>query len=194
MARENPTAERIGDLAEKYSVDPTSKTLRGEVPPIQRYGGQPAIEREAFALKPGELSGVVQVADRFMVLFCEGFTDPAPVKPAEVRDELHADIFEKKQRIEMARYFSHLREAAAIDNFLAGTSQSPAQSSGPRASPPSESGLSRAEAEELAAPRAGSRKAAASSPAAEPGTTGVVRASHESPVPTGPAKGSPLPR
>jgi parvulin-like peptidyl-prolyl isomerase len=194
MARENPTAEHVGDLAEKYSVDPTSKTLRGEVPPIQRYGGQPAIEREAFALRPGELSGVVQVADRFMVLFCEGFTDPAPVKPAEVRDELHADIFEKKQRIEMARYFSHLREAAAIDNFLAGTSQSPAQTAGPRMAPPTESGLSRAEAEELAAPRAGSRRAAGQSPAAQPGASGVVRASHEVPAPPAPAKSVPTPR
>mgnify|MGYP003340091008 CR=1 FL=1 len=45
MARENPSAERLGDLAEKYSVDPTTRALRGEVPPIQRFGGQPAIER-----------------------------------------------------------------------------------------------------------------------------------------------------
>ena len=191
LARENPTADRIGELAEKYSVDPTSKALRGEVPPIQRHGGQPAIEREAFALKPGELSGVVQVADRFLVLFCEGYTDPVGVKPAEVRDELHADIFEKKQRIEMARYFTHLREAAAIDNFVAGTSQSPVQSAAMRAGPPSAgagdspphpgsppagSMLSRTEAEALAAPRAGSRKAA--------GVTadGVVPASLDEPV------------
>ena len=55
LARENPIAETIGDLAERYSVDPTSRTLRGEVPPIQRYGGQPALERQALSLKPGEL-------------------------------------------------------------------------------------------------------------------------------------------
>ncbi|NDC62402.1 MAG: peptidylprolyl isomerase [Planctomycetia bacterium] len=185
LARENPTAERIGELAERYSADPTSKALRGEVPPIQRYGGQPAIEREAFALKPGELSGVVQVADRFMVLFCEGFTEPSRVNPEEVRDELHADIFEKKQRIEMARYFTHLRESAAIDNFLAGTSQpSVQQVAGQRMPPPAGPGvsrpsdgatLSRAEAEALAAPRAGSRRAA-------PPAGGVVPASLDEPI------------
>ena len=125
LARQSPTVERLGELAEQYSVDPASRALRGEVPPIQRHGGQPALEREAFSLKPGELSGVLQVADRFIVLFCEGFTAPAEVKFAEVRDELYDDIFEKKQRIEMARFFSHLREGATIDNFLAGTSQSP---------------------------------------------------------------------
>jgi len=173
LARENPTAEKIGDLAEKYSVDPTSRTLRGEVPPIQRWSGQPALEREAFALKPGELSGVVQVADRFIVLFCEGFTEPAKVTFDEVRDELHADILEKKQRIEMARYFSHLRDGAAIDNFLAGTSQSPVRqpAAGPQGLPPS--ALTKAEAEELAKPRAGSRKAPRS---------GVVPAALDAPV------------
>jgi parvulin-like peptidyl-prolyl isomerase len=176
LARQNPTAEHVGTLAEQYSVDPTTKSLRGEVPPIRRWGGQPALEREAFALKPGELSGVVQVADRFMVILCEGFTAPAQVSPQEARDELHADIFEKKQRIEMARHFTHLRESAAIDNLLAGTSQSPTLR---RGGPPPAAGLpqttiTKTEAAELAAPRAGSRKATQPS-----GPSGVVPASLE---------------
>jgi hypothetical protein len=182
LARQNPTLENIGNLAETYSADPTTKALRGEVPPIQRWGGQPAIEREAFALKPGELSGVVQVADRFMVLFCEGFTEPAKVTLAEVRDELHADILEKKQRIEMARHFSHLREAASIDNFLTGTSQSPTkQATRPRMAGAElpKSTLSKIEAEELAKPRAGSRS---TKTPAESQDSGVVPASLEQPV------------
>lgn len=175
LARQQPTAERIGDLAEQYSVDPTSKALRGEVPPIQRFGGQPALEREAFGLKPGELSGVIQIADRFMVLFCEGFTEPVEVTFAEVRDELYRDILEKKQRIEMARYFRHLRQSAAIDNFLEGTSQSPvAAKQPPRRLPASgelpPSTLSRREAQELSQPRAGSRR-------------GVEPATFETPAP-----------
>jgi len=187
LARQNPTAEHVGDLAERCSVDPTTKALRGEVPPIRRFGGQPALEREAFALKPGELSGVVQVADRFMVIFCEGFTEPAAVKPAEVRGELHADILEKKQRIEMARHFAHLRESAAIDNFIAGTSQSPAA---PRGNPPAGSpagspgmpaaALTKAEAAELARPRAGSRPTPPR--AAVPADSRVLPAAHETPA------------
>ena len=167
MARQNPTPEAIGALAETYSVDPTTRSLRGEVPPIQRHGGQPTLEREVFALEPGELSGVVQVADRFMVILCEGFTDPAAVAFEEVRDELYDDIFEKKQRIEMARYFSHLRESATIDNFLAGTSQSPA------ARKPGQRGttLSTVANGELEKPRAGSRRA-----------DGVVPAGHTAPA------------
>ena len=161
LARRTPTVEMIGELAERYSVDPTSRTLRGEVPPIQRHGGQPALEREAFALKPGELSGVVQIADRFLVLFCEGYTEPSRVDFAEVRDELYEDIHEKKQRIEMARHFSHLRESATIDNFLAGTSQAPPEPGTASATPLPRTTLSQREAEELASPRAGSRRAGA---------------------------------
>jgi hypothetical protein len=44
LARQHPTADRIGDLAEQYSADPTSRALRGEVPPIQRHGGQPDLD------------------------------------------------------------------------------------------------------------------------------------------------------
>ena len=182
IARQNPSAERIGDLAEKYSVDPTSKTLRGEVPPIQRHGGQPALEREAFALKPGELSGVVQVADRFMVLFCEGFTEAAKVTLAEVHDELYADIFEKKQRIEMSRYFSHLREGATIDNFLAGTSQSPVEADRLRAGGRAKSTLSQSDAAELALPRSGSLKAAAGTKIQPENGSGVLPTSFNAPI------------
>ncbi|MFM7136175.1 MAG: peptidylprolyl isomerase, partial [Planctomycetota bacterium] len=176
LARKNPTAEAIGALAETYSVDPTTRALRGEVPPIQRFGGQPTLEREVFALSPGELSGVVQIADRFMVFLCEGYTEPRKVDFKEVRDELYVDIEEKKQRIEMARYFSHLREGAAIDNFLAGTSQSPAAERGgmaaapPVATPGAE--LPGGTADDLARPRTGSRRAAAP-------PDGVRRASFE---------------
>jgi parvulin-like peptidyl-prolyl isomerase len=189
LARENPTLDMFGELAEKYSVDPASRALRGEVPPIQRHGGQPALEREAFSLKPGELSGVLQVADRFLVLFCEGFTQPADVKFAEVRDELFDDIFDKKQRIEMARHFSHLREAATIDNFLAGTSQSPASGTlGPSVSPAGDdaapaSTLSQKDRAELSQPRAGSRTAA------PPAGSGVVPASLDAPAPAGQTPG-----
>ncbi len=182
LARKNPTLDNVGDLAAAYSVDPTTKALRGEVPPIRRWGGQPALEREAFALKPGELSGVVQVADRFMVLFCESYTEPLKVTRDEVRDELHTDILEKKQRIEMGRRFTHLRESAAIDNLLAGTSQSPSQpAAGPAATAAGmpKTRLTPAEAAELDKPRAGSRRGPPAAPPA--GGQGVVPASHEGP-------------
>jgi hypothetical protein len=72
----------------------------------------------------------------------------------------------------MARHFTHLREGATIDNFLAGTSQGPAGGKPGRPGEP-KSSLTKAEMEDLARPRAGSRRAA---------TSGVVPASLDAPA------------
>ncbi len=124
-ARQNTSDDYFGDLAEEYSVEPSSKSLRGEVPPIRRFGGQPQIEDVAFDLKPGELSGIIQLADKFVILRCEGRTQPVEVNPQEVQTILKQDIFEKKLRMAMGEKFDDLRSKARIDNFLAGTSTSP---------------------------------------------------------------------
>jgi parvulin-like peptidyl-prolyl isomerase len=124
-ARQNQSLDYFGDLAEEYSIEPTSKSLRGEVPPIRRHGGQPQLENVAFALAPNELSGIVQLGDKFVILKCEGRTDPVDVSFQEVRQILYQDIYEKKLRMAMGEKFEEIRSRARIDNFLAGTSQSP---------------------------------------------------------------------
>jgi len=129
MARNNPTPEYFGQLAEQYSVEASSRALRGEVPPIKKNGGQPLLEKEAFGLKQGELSSVVQVGDRYVILYCLGYTEPTDVRFEQVRDIIHADIHEKKLRQAMAGYFEKLQDSATIDNFLTGTTQRPQSSS-----------------------------------------------------------------
>ncbi len=127
MARNNNTPEYFGELAAQYSVEPGSQAMHGEVPPIKRHGGQPQLEEEAFSLKPGELSGVIQVGDKFVILRCEGYTDPAKVSFERVRDDIYEDLREKKLRMAMAERFEELEGAATVDNYLAGTSRAPKQ-------------------------------------------------------------------
>lgn len=124
-ARENPTAKTFGDLAEQYSIEAGSRTLRGEVPPIQRFGGQPVLEEVAFDLQPGEVSGIVQVGNTFVILFCEGFTTPINTNLAEVKDLLYRDIHEKKLRLEMANAFDALKDQSHVDNFVKGDVKAP---------------------------------------------------------------------
>jgi parvulin-like peptidyl-prolyl isomerase len=124
-ARQNTSMDYFGDLAEEYSIEPTSKSLRGEVPPIQRYGGQPQLEDVAFDLQPDELSGIIQLGERFVILKCEGRTQPVQVNPQEVQEILYQDIYEKKLRVAMNDKFEEIRSRARIDNYLAGTSQAP---------------------------------------------------------------------
>jgi len=115
----------FGDLAEQYSIEPGSKKLRGQVPPIRKWGGQPMLEQDAFALAPGELSGITQVGDKYVILFCQGRTTPVKVERQSVRNLIVEDLREKKRRQAMAKYFQHLQDFSTIDNYLAGTSQSP---------------------------------------------------------------------
>ena len=112
-------------------MDPVSRENFGRVPPIRQHGGRLEMEREAFALKPGELSGIIASEDSFVILRCTGFTTPVVRSlDNEVREELVKDIREKKLRIAMAVEFDRLLESAAIENYLAGTFQSPAKPRG----------------------------------------------------------------
>ncbi|HYO25636.1 MAG TPA: peptidylprolyl isomerase, partial [Lacipirellulaceae bacterium] len=124
-ARRNPSPEYFGDLAEEYSIEPTSKALRGEVPPLGRHGGQPQLEEVAFQLQEGQLSGIIQVNDKFVILRCEGRTERVEVDEAEVRDLLYRDIYEKKLRMAMSLKFEEINSRARVDNYLAGESHAP---------------------------------------------------------------------
>ncbi len=124
-ARRNQSPQYFGDLAEEYSIEPTSKALRGEVPPLGRYGGQPQLEDAAFQLEAGQLSGVIQVGDKFIILRCEGRTERLDIDQAEVRDILHRDIYEKKLRLAMNEKFERIRAQSRVDNYLKGTSHAP---------------------------------------------------------------------
>jgi parvulin-like peptidyl-prolyl isomerase len=137
LARSDPTRENFGDLAAQYSIEPSSRALRGEVPPIQKYGGQPALEEAAFALKPGELSQIIQIAgtNTYVILLCEGLTEPVHVDFDAVRDEIHADLHERKLHVAMADYFEKLQQNATIDNYLAGSVQRPRKSEAPGGAP-----------------------------------------------------------
>ena len=123
MARKNPSREFFGQLAEQYSIESVSRANFGEIPPIRRHGGQPQIEREAFQLKPGELSAIVAMGDKFVIMKCLGHTQPIVDKLADVKDELTKDIREKKIRLAMAEEFDRLKESAQIHNFLQRTWQ-----------------------------------------------------------------------
>ena len=137
MARKNNTLEDFGNLAAKYSIEPEQPgTCSGEVPPIRKYGGQPVLEEEAFSLKPGELSGVMQDGRQVR----DPATARAYTKPAEVefaRGPRH-DLRRRARRSSgwRCRIVSNdCRRLATIDNYLAGTSRSPKQQHAPSPTP-----------------------------------------------------------
>ena len=130
-ARDNPSMSRFGDLAEEYSIEPTSKALRGEVPPIRRHGGQPQLEEVAFEMNENDPPRIVQLGDKYIVLKFEERTEPQNIEFAAVRDILMQDILEKKLRIAMGKRYDEIYRNARIDNYLAGTTREPIERAKP---------------------------------------------------------------
>jgi hypothetical protein len=122
-ARQNPSPDYFGDLAAEYSIEPTSKSLRGEVPPIRRFG--PQLEDVALTGR-GELSASFNWASssRFW-----RSRKPVEVNQQEVRDIPYQDIFEKAADAmgEVRGNPHHARSTIS-----AGTSQPPTASNRPK--------------------------------------------------------------
>ncbi|WP_425614773.1 peptidylprolyl isomerase [Anatilimnocola sp. NA78] len=124
MARDNATDSFFANLAGEYSVEPSSRANGGKVPPIQKNSGAPELEKAAFSLQAGGLSGIIAVNDQFIILRCLGRTRPVAVDPQDARKELTKDLQEKKLRMKMSSEFDRLLKTSQIDNYVAGTSQS----------------------------------------------------------------------
>ncbi len=123
MARANPTEQFFGELATQYSVEPTSRSNFGKVPPLRRHGGQPTLEKVAFDLKPGDMSGIVEVSDQYVILRSQGLTNPVVKDFNVVKDVLYKDILEKKTRTAMEKELEQLLAAAMIENYLENKAQ-----------------------------------------------------------------------
>jgi parvulin-like peptidyl-prolyl isomerase len=118
MARSNPTDQFFGQLANQYSVEESSRSNFGKVPPLRMHGGQPNLEKAAFELKPGELSGIIEVSGRYVILRSQGQTQPVTQDRNAVKNEIYKDILEKKQRIAMDQRLRKLRDDAEVVDYL----------------------------------------------------------------------------
>lgn len=109
----------FGRLARQHSVDPASRALDGAIPPIARWGGNDALEKEAFKLKPGEISGIIQTGvNQFIILQCEGYTEQVVENISEVEAILRQELEEEKTQQSVAKVFENLKKEARVDNYL----------------------------------------------------------------------------
>ncbi|WDQ14673.1 peptidylprolyl isomerase [Rhodopirellula sp. P2] len=135
MARDNPTDQFFGQLANQYSIEPVSSSNFGKVPPIRKHGGQPSVEKEVFQMKPGDLSGIIATGDKYIILRCQGFTEPVVSDFNAVQEELRSVLIEKKMNVAMGLKYDQLKQTAEIDNFFVAAKEIPrvaAESNGTR--------------------------------------------------------------
>ena len=131
QARKDLSEQSFGQLAGKYSVETVSRTNFGKVPAIRRHSGQPTLEKAAFDLQPGEISGVVALNAQYVVLYKQGETTPLVKDFEAVRPELEKELLEKKLRIAMQNQLDSMLKTAQIDNLLEQTIQSGVSTSAP---------------------------------------------------------------
>ena len=118
LANNNSTDYFFGQLAEQYSIEPVSRANQGKVPPIRKNGGQPVVEEEAFRLKKGELSGIVAVGGKYIIMRCTGHTVPVVESIEDVKEELIDYLSERKVHSAMNVTFDDIRQRADVINFL----------------------------------------------------------------------------
>lgn len=118
----------FGKVARERSIEPNSKALDGQIPPIRRFAGNDLLEKEAFKLEEGQISGIIQVstpeAQRYVILLCEGHTTPMvkDMKEPMIRDQVKKFLEDEKTQAAVAKVFERLKKEAQVDNFLTNTS------------------------------------------------------------------------
>jgi foldase protein PrsA len=126
LVKKNPA--NFGKVARERSIEPTSKALDGQIQPIRRYAGNDNVEKEAFKLEEGEISGIIAAStpeqNRYVILMCEGHTTPIvkSIDEPGIRDQCHKILEDEKTQVAVAKVFERLKKQAQVDNFLTNTS------------------------------------------------------------------------
>lgn len=101
-------------LARERSEDPATKAEGGRLSTIRRGQTTPEFEQAAFALKPGELSGVVEDTNGFHIIKAHQHS-PTTLKPFEtVKGWLHQNLTIQARQTAAEQYLAELEKQATI--------------------------------------------------------------------------------
>ena len=110
--------ESLASLAKEFSDDTGSRDKGGELPPISRGTTDPTFEEAAFALKPGEVSGVVVTSAGFHIIELisrrQGGLPPYEGVASELKERLMKD----RRSEAVKRLEQELRAKARIETYL----------------------------------------------------------------------------
>ena len=107
----------FAELARKYSTNSATAARGGRLPPFSREDDAvpQAIRDAAFALRPGEISGIVQTGTEFHVLKLHKRYPSAKVRFEAVKDELRRQLLARLVERMKARIVARLSRSARIE-------------------------------------------------------------------------------
>lgn len=129
--------ESFERYAREYSIEPNSRALDGQIPPIPMFSGNDKLEEAAFKLRPGEISGIIQMGvNQYVILKCEGRTEQIvkSIDEPGIREELTEELRRQKTQELIAKTFDSIKQQARIDNYLTGVTTGPVTQTGGRQS------------------------------------------------------------
>ena len=117
----NEHPEQFGRFAKEYSVNPNSASVSGLLQPIRRNAGLPAFEKVAFALQPTQISGIIEIEGRFIILQCERIFPAVEMTSEQVdaaTERITSKLRDDKLAIAATGLFKRLQETVKITNVL----------------------------------------------------------------------------
>jgi peptidyl-prolyl cis-trans isomerase C len=107
----------FGELAREHSEDAT-KQWDGELDPIARGSLPPALEKAAFALKPGEITGIVATPAGLPIVQLEQRIPEVSISEKDAHDRIAAYLRARKTEEAIRELLADLRAGANIEMIL----------------------------------------------------------------------------
>jgi hypothetical protein len=113
-------SEERFDQEARHQASPSLAAKGGQIQPIGHLTtGNPDLEKEAFSLRPGEVSRLIETPEGVVVMKCIKRIEPDAGKKLETeRAALEKEVIEKKTQLEMPKLFKELQDEAQPKLFI----------------------------------------------------------------------------
>lgn len=107
----------FGDLARMYSEDPSHQEAGGDWGWVNRKTLNENLAKVAFALKPGEVSQIVELSGNYYLMYAEEKKNGNTKSYAEVRDDIEKTLLQEDRQKAQEEWVAKLRKKAYIKIF-----------------------------------------------------------------------------
>lgn len=116
QAKATKTAEEFGLLAEKLSDD-DYRVMMGQHKPVPVADLAPQVAKALLAMKPGEVSDVIQIEQAYTIVRLQEHTPAGKTKFEAVRGQIQKDLHQAKQNQLRAALDKKLRQNAKVEEL-----------------------------------------------------------------------------